>query len=353
MDDIYSDMYIQDARRAAQSVISPEFFQGKTVAVFGASGFIGSTVCFTLCELGARVIACGRSEERLKNLFAHTSSVRTVKVDINDASWSTDTTIQDLYGTPDIVIDAASPADPASFAQFPVRTMLSNVEGLSHVLDYVVAHNVERTLYISSGEIYGYFMQEHRVKEEEQGVLDILSARSCYPQSKRAAETLCASYATQYGIDVRIARPSHVIGPQFRASDSRASAQFFRDALAGRDISLTSTGEQIRTFAYIADCVSGILSIISRGEPCHAYNVTNSENMVTFAQFARKIGQCAGINVHIPAHTTDTASRAELKRLAQLDDSKLRSLGWSPQFGFDETIERTFTFLERARSVED
>ena len=59
----------------------------------------------------------------------------------------------------------------------------------------------------------------------------------------RAAETLCASYAAQYGVNARVARLCHVYGPTFTPSNSRADAQFLRKALAGEDIVMKSDYE--------------------------------------------------------------------------------------------------------------
>ena len=41
---------------------------------------------------------------------------------------------------------------------------------------------------------------------------NIRNTRSCYPSSKRAAETFAMCYAGEYGADVVIARPCHTYG---------------------------------------------------------------------------------------------------------------------------------------------
>ena len=332
------NIWLRDALEAADCVVSPRYFVGKTVAVLGATGFIGSILSYTVAQLGATVIACGRNKTRLDELFVGQESVKVQEIDVTNAYLH-------FYTVPQIIINAASPADPQSFVNNPVQTMLSNINGVKNVLDYAVEHHVEQVLYVSSGEIYGYFLNEHLLREEELGYLDLLSSRSCYPQSKRAAETLCASYAQQFGIDVRVARPSHVLGPQFTQTDSRASAQFFRDSCSGRDIELTSAGTQIRTFVYISDCVAGILSILSAGEKSVAYNVSNSAYPVSFADFARAVGRVGGVQVHIPQAEHQINQNQSLKRIAQLGNTRLMSLGWSPQINFESAVERTFALL--------
>ena len=50
-------------------------------------------------------------------------------------------------------------------------------------------------------EVYGNIdcSDGHRVTEEEQGYVDPLAPRSCYPLGKRMAENLCALYYSEYG----------------------------------------------------------------------------------------------------------------------------------------------------------
>ena len=183
--------------------------------------------------------ADGRNRQRLDARFSVFPQVIRKEVDVTQP-------LPEM-GEFDIIINAAAPADPASFAMQPVQVMLANIMGTHHVLQYAVKHGRPVVLQISSGEVYGSFLGERIVTENDQGIVPILSPRSCYPMGKRAAETLCSSYIAQYGMDVRIARPSHVFGPGFTDSDSRVSADFFRLALRGQDIVLKSDGIQRRT----------------------------------------------------------------------------------------------------------
>lgn len=128
--------------------------------------------------------------------------------------------------------------------------------------------------------------------------------------------------------------------------------QFFRDALGGRAIELMSTGEQIRTFAYISDCVAGLLSIVSAGATGEAYNVTNSSTPTSFADFARFVGETGKVPVRIPAknETADNEpARPALYRVAQLSNAKLEALGWQPRFTAREAVDRTYTLLQLIR----
>ena len=117
--------------------------------------------------------------------------------------------------------------------------------------------------------------------ENYSGYIDQTSPRSCYPTSKRTTETLCASYYAQYGLHTVIVRPCHTYGPGITDSDSRANVQFFRNVLNGEDIVLKSAGSQMRSYSYIADCASVIITCLLNGDPGQAYNSANPDARIT------------------------------------------------------------------------
>jgi nucleoside-diphosphate-sugar epimerase len=77
-------------------------------------------------------------------------------------------------------------------------------------------------------------------------------------------------------------------------SDSRATAQFFRNALHGENIVLKSAGKQLRSYCYVADCASAVLTVLTSGTSGEAYNIANPENKITIAGLAETIAKAAG-----------------------------------------------------------
>lgn len=324
------------------TVVNSSFFANKRILILGASGFIGGAVAEMLLHLSQenqwnefQLVLAGRNVHRLQERFQNWSNVEIVKLDVLDAFPE--------MGRFDCILNAASGADPSSFSHVPVDVLKANVLGVDHVLQYAVSHGKCAVVQISSGEVYGYFENDHIVSENEQGLIPITDARSCYPMGKRAAETLCASYIAQYGIDVRIVRPSHVFGPGFTETDSRVSAQFFKSVLCGEMIRLQSTGKQKRTYIYISDCASAILTVMSSGKSGEAYNVTNTNNIISLADFASKISAYKDMKIAV-GNSVETVSR--LKKVACLNDDKLRSLGWEPVVSIDEGVRLTFKVLD-------
>lgn len=336
-------------RDSCCGVVNPKVFAGKRILVLGASGLIGSTVIQILqkcsegqCLQGAapvRIAAGSRSIGSLKQRYQNVPYVDCYQIDVLR-------TLPEI-GDFDFIINAASPADPASFSGSPAEVLLSNVIGIDNISQYAYQHGNPVIVHISSGEVYGFFPEDHMVTEAECGVLPFFDVRACYPMGKRAAETLCLSMCTEKSLDIRIARLSHVFGPNFSSKDSRISADFFRTVLNKENIILQSSGNQRRTYIFSEDCASGILSVASSGCAGQAYNVTNSKNVTTIRNFAEQIAWSRGLSVeysdsysHVPYEET------KLFKVAQLSDSKLRSLGWLPTTNLEEGIHKTLSALE-------
>jgi nucleoside-diphosphate-sugar epimerase len=242
------------------------------------------------------------------------------------------------------IIHAASYGSPNFFVNTPVEVMKSNLFGVANLMEYGLNHGMKRFLYVSTGEVYGQNEAE-LLDEKSYGYVDILNTRSCYPSSKRAAETLAMCYAVENGADVVVARPCHTYGPHFTESDNRVYAQFIRNVLNGEDIVLKSAGTQYRSWCYVEDCVSALMYILLKGENGQAYNIADKNSEVTIRELAEMIARIAGRKV-----VMQVASESEKKEFtpikhAVFDTSKLETLGWQVSGTMEEKLRRTIELL--------
>ncbi len=342
-----SGTYLDDIQTAIDSTKDIEKLKGSSVLITGASGLIGSFVVDVLLEYNRKnaaditVYAAGRNTARLTERF---SAVKTDKLcfvehDVNNKP--------EFDFSVDYIIHAASPAYPAAFVSDPVGTVLSNVLGAQYLLEYAKDHGTKRFLFVSSGEVYGQADPSLTAfPEHYSGYVDPTQARSCYPASKRAAETLCVSYTQQYGLDTVIVRPCHTYGPNVTASDNRASVEFVNNAIAGEDIVMKSRGTQMRSYCYIADCASALLTVLTCGESAQAYNIANPDARVTIAGLAETVAQVAGTRVVFSE--PDEAQKGQQTPItyAVLATDKLCSLGWNGKYSVEKGITNTIYVLQ-------
>ena len=323
-------LYQQDLDRIAQLLSLP---QEGNVLVTGATGLIGSCLVDLLMQYSlCHVCAMGRNRQRAEQRFkayADNPRFHFLQHDI-----STPLLCQEDFH---YIIHAASNASPNFFQQSPVEVMKANLNGVCHLAEYGLKHQMKRMVYISSGEIYGEG-DGNIFTEQSSGYIDILSPRACYPSSKRASETLCTSYAKEYGADIVIARLCHTYGPYFTEADNRVYAQFIRNVLKGEDIVMKSRGEQYRSWIYVVDCAAAILTLLTKGNSGEAYNVADESSNITIRQLAEKIAAISGQQVVM--EITDDGNTTPITK-AVFSTHKIEQLGWKPQFSIDEGLQHT------------
>lgn len=330
--------YRDDILGVADLQLPWDTLSGCNILITGATGLIGSTLVDVLLSRIGRdyhVYACGRNEERAKRLFTsywNQNDFHFLKKDIASPLISD---ISFHY-----IIHCASGAVPADFAQRPVEVMKANILGVDNLLLYGIEHSMKRMLYLSSGEVYGEG-DGRAFTEDYSGYVDCMSPRSCYPSSKRAAETLCASYAVEYGVDVVIARPCHVYGPHFTENDNRVYAQFIGNILHGENIVMKSTGEQCRSWCYVVDCVSALLYILLKGKSGEAYNIADEEANISIRELAQMVAKIGGRQVVIDLPSSSEKRGYNPVRQSVFSTQKLQQLGWMISGTMEEKMEHT------------
>lgn len=318
--------YFEDIKKVASLNLPWCDLSGKNILVTGATGMICSTLVETLMSHKGQdyhVYASGRDETKVNTVFAqyiHNPYFHFLKYDVREPLAS------DIIFH--IIIAGAGVASPQLYATDPVSVMKSNFDGVDNLLSYGVNHGLEKFLYVSSGEIYGE--GDGRVfTENYSGYVNCATLRACYPSAKRATETLCIAYGHQYGIDVRIARPCHIYGPNFSSSDKRVYAQFIRNVIAGEDIVMKSTGSQFRSWCYVVDCVSALLYILLLGDKLQAYNIADESSNITIKELGEMIAGIAGkkLIIDLPDDVEQAGFNVVTKSL--FSTKKLQALGWS------------------------
>lgn len=313
-----------------------------TVLITGASGLIGSALVEYLASQRGKngrpvmIYAAGRNVHALELKFD--DRVKCVTYDaLKPIDFDFDV---------DVAIHAASPASPELFVGKPVETMWANVFGIHELLEYARRVNARKVVYVSSSEVYGKAAsRETGFREEDYGFVDLLDARASYPMGKRAAETLCVSYAKEYGVNVSIVRPGHIYGPTASPNDRRVSSAFAWAAARGEPIVLKSSGTSRRSYTHADDCASAIMAVVEKGLVGEAYNIANRQGECTIRQMAEIMADEGGAKLRIDAPDLVEAAAFNPMDNSCLDPSKLESLGWRGQIPYEEGFRQTVRML--------
>ena len=342
----YNASYWESVAESITSIPDVSELYGKTILITGGTGLIGSSVVDQLVYLNRhenadiRIIVAARSEGKMWKRFEGMSHEDGLEYHEYDATSDEDL---EYAGDIDYIIHAASNANPAVYMKEPVQTMLSNIVGLDVMLRLAVTKNVKRLLFVSSSEVYGQKESlTEPFEEDKYGFLDILSERAGYPSSKRAGETLIIAYGMEYGVDSVIVRPGHIYGPTITPADNRASAEFTREALAGRNIVMKSKGEQLRSYCYSLDCASAMLTVLLKGERGNAYNISNPDAICTIRAIAEMIAEKGGVKVEFDFPTEAEKKSYSMMMNSALKSDKLEALGWKGKFDLEHGVESMF-----------
>ena len=305
------ELYLDSIKATVRSVIKGENLINKSVLVTGASGMVCSYMADVLKQLGCRVYVAGRNIQALAERFPEAVPV--------EYDLSKEIAFNEDF---DYIIHGAGYGHPGAFAEDPKGVLMNSILGTERLLEYGRTHNVRRFLYISSGEVYGN--------------VDSMSSRACYPLGKQAGENLCAIYWDKYHVDTIAVRLCHTFGPGISEKDNRATAQFLRAALNHEDIILKSKGEQLRSYMYVSDSVSAILSVLTSGESGRAYDIASDECIITIADLARTIAEAAGVKVRFEIPNEEEIKQQSPIRQQVLDGEPLKRMGWSASYSIDE-----------------
>ena len=337
--------WISDIDKVIEVVPELDRLAGKSLMITGAAGLVCSAIVDIIFRYNdthdekIQVLAAGRWPEEMSARFGDQVNREDFTFVVYDAS-KTDN-VSDVHA--DYIIHGASNASPNMIVKEPVETMMSNFLGMKYLLDYAKEQGTKRILYISSSEVYGEKEGTEPYKEGQYGYIDLLKSRNSYSVGKRAAETLCASYADEYGMESVIVRPGHIYGPTASPYDKRVASAWSYAVAKGEDIVMKSDGSQIRSYCYCLDCASAMLKVLLCGENCHAYNISNPDSIISIKDMAEILSKSAGVELRMELPTEEERKGFNPMSNSSLESASLTGLGWHGCFdaetGFGHTVK--------------
>lgn len=325
-------------------------FSGKTILLTGAAGFLGSHFVHYFISLNDLNLL-----KRPCKIYCIDNYIRGIPEWLNDFQSRSDIILiksdivkQKDFPTSDFIIHAASIASPTYYRKYPLETIDANVSGLRNLLDFSITNPCESFLFFSTSEIYGDPDPENiPTKESYRGNVSCTGPRACYDESKRFGETLSITFASQFNMPVKIARPFNNYGTGLSLYDKRVIPDFFQDILNNKNIRILSDGKATRTFCYISDAITGYIKILLSDYNGEAFNIGTEFPEISIVELAKVVLTISGnksLNVIYEQSSEENYLVDNPNRRCPNIDKAKRMLDYLPLVSLEDGLRRTYNY---------
>jgi NAD dependent epimerase/dehydratase len=313
-------------------------FEGKTVLVTGAGGFIGSHLTERLAGLHAKVRALVHYNALGSTGWLEGSpwrdKIEVVAGDVCDR----DSVRTAMQGAEVVFHLAALIAIPYSY-RAPDSYVRTNVIGTLNVLQSARDLGVKRVVHTSTSEVYG--TARHVPIDEAHP----LQGQSPYSASKIGADKMAEAFHLSFGLPVVTVRPFNTFGP--RQSARAVIPTIITQALNGGVVRLGSL-HPTRDLNYVSNTVDGFLS--AAVEPAAIGRTVNlgSGREISVGDLASLIGRLMNCSLRI--ETEDQRIRpdkSEVERLLASNALAASILKWQPKVALEEGLTQTIDWLRK------
>ena len=315
--------------------------KNKKILITGGAGFIGSLLAKNLSQQNQILIydSFVRNAIQFRDLDGN-SNIQLVKGDILDPELLSKT-ISEFK--PTHIVHCAAIAGIDSVIKSPTNTLRVNILGTANLLNIIKEANLkcERVVLFSTSEIFG--SHAFQSTESHSAVIGAVGeARWTYAVSKLADEHFGLAYFKEFDMPCAVVRPFNVYGPG--QVGEGALSIFVQKAIKDEPILIHGDGNQIRSWCYVDDMLSGLMLVLSEkvavGE---SFNIGNPRSVVTTYGLAQTV--CRVLNSKSTISFSGKYFADIELRIPDIKKSK-DLLGFNPQVDLEAGILKTAEFYK-------
>ena len=308
--------------------------------ITGGAGFIGSHLTEALLKKGHKVsVVDDLSTGSLENIQhiqdepdfdkLNPADFSFVEGDILDESL-----MESLIAEADEIYHLAAVVGMRLLMEHGIKAFETNVNGTEIVLK-LASRGKKKVMVASSSNVYGLWKS--------------------HTSTKVGAEALANAYWHDKNLPVVIARIFDTCGPRQRFDEFEKLTgdhgmivpRFVSAALLGKPLEVYGDGTQTRCFAYVGDVVRAMIGLMETEEAVGRIFNIGSTHEIQIKDLARKVVELTGSDSeikYVPCEEAYEEEKKELKRSVP-DISKIDGLiGWRPEVGLDEMLQKIITY---------
>jgi dTDP-glucose 4,6-dehydratase len=233
----------------------------------------------------------------------------------------------------DAVVNFAAESHVDRSIRTPEIFVETNVLGTQILLDACRRFGV-RFQQISTDEVYGSRLEGSFTET------DRLEPSSPYSASKAAADLLVNSYHVTYDLEVTVTRSTNNYGPN--QHPEKLIPRLITNALRRKSLPVYGSGENVRDWIFVEDNCKAILTVLEKGKKGETYNIGGG-NEKKNVEIAKEILRCLSLPEKMIEFVGDRPGHDFRYSLAC---DKIHRLGWRPQMGFEEGLQKTINWYK-------
>lgn len=241
---------------------------------------------------------------------------------------------------PDIVIHGAAESFVDKSISAPQEFIKSNVLGTQVMIDASLKNNIKRFVYISTDEVMGHLPNDSDPSWTEESPVN---PRNTYSATKAAGELLVKAAHETHGLIYNITRSCNNYGP--RQPRRNLIPVIIGNILDKKPVPIYGQGMQIRDWLHVQDNCKAILTIIEKGKENEIYNISANQeyrNIEVFHEICNILKEEYNIEGYNLLKFVEDRKGHDFRY--SVDSSKLKQLGWSPEFKFKDGIKHTINW---------
>lgn len=298
------------------------------IIITGGAGFIGCNFVKMIVnkypDYEIKVLDNLSYSGSLKNLEGVSDKITFIKGDITDKN-DVENALKDV----DAVIHFAAESHVDNSIENPENFIKTNIFGTYTLLECARKNDINKFLHISTDETYGS-IESGSFKET-----DMLDPASPYSASKAGSDLLVNAYHTTYGLNTLITRSSNNFGP-FQYPEKLIPV-LIKNVIYDNPLPIYGDGLNIRDWIFVDDNCSGVDMVFHKGKIGEIYNIGGG-NEKTNLEITQLILKELGKSEELISFVKD---RLGHDRRYSISISKIKSLGWKPEWKFEDALKYT------------
>lgn len=316
-------------------------YEGRRVAVTGATGFIGSHLVESLVRSGASVRALANYNSR-----GSIGALRWIEpqlracVDLHFGDIRDQRLVREFVSGAEVVFHLAAVISvPYSYIS-PRLVFDVNVGGTMNIMEAARDAGTARVVHTSTSEVYGTpdnlpITERHPLK-----------GQSPYAASKIGADKLCESFHCSYGLPVVTLRPFNTYGP--RQSTRAIIPTIVSQALRGDGTIRLGSLDPVRDLVFVHDTASGFLAAgTATGVEGETIQLSTGRG-IDIASLVREVENVVGRPLEVvqePERVRPVGS--EVMRLVGDSSKGEKMLGWRPTCSLTQGLESVVEWVRK------